>query len=239
LELKGKLNKSAFHLAKWVASFANSSGGTVLVGAAEDTTKGVVGKYLPLTKREAHMTVESFDTAIKDRCSPRPFYTRERIPIDGGMVVAINVWPFPAQVVGVRVDAAEAEGYKGSAYVFPVRAGAHTPHLLPEQLAMLMIPELRRVVILLSALKEGQEVTVHQVEAAHTPQSSPPLNVRFGRSDALSNILELTQETARQGHHTIRIPLDRVVTVYEDFLSWKIVVRGRMVDSHDGHRFEP
>lgn len=120
-----------FELAKDVAAFANASGGVILIGAAEDRKHGVVGAYMPLSRHRAKEVRDAYNQATRDRCSPRPLVDPVIIDHQGGAVVAVNVWPFPGQAVGVR------HAKEPLAFAFPFRAGVETIWLNAEQLPML------------------------------------------------------------------------------------------------------
>jgi len=55
-----------------VAAFANTLGGTILIGAAEKPGHQRLGRYLPLEERTAADLGRAYDEAIRDRCSPKP-----------------------------------------------------------------------------------------------------------------------------------------------------------------------
>lgn len=143
-------------LAKDVAAFANVTGGVVLVGADEDTQIGALRGYVPLTEPTAQLFRDAYNKAAATHCSPSPII--EPVIVTSppgsplGYVVAVNVWPFPAQAVGVD--------YGGDKYRFPARIGTHPTFLTPEQLPMLMIPELRYNAILLSQIPNGKFIKV-------------------------------------------------------------------------------
>lgn len=140
-----------FELAKDVAAFSNASGGVILVGAAE--AQGKLGTYKPMTADVAGAIRAAYSKAVSDRCSPAPLFDSTAIPLDDGFIVAVSVWPFPTQPVGVRVAAnKQDEAYGGPAWVFPLRTGIDTSLIRPEQLPMLMVPELRRIAILLDMI---------------------------------------------------------------------------------------
>jgi len=148
--------------AKDVAAFANSEGGTLLVGAFEDKKCGVVTKYFPMPDEQAGEVRNAYSRAVGDRCHPPPLIAPEVIPVeDKGFVVAVNVYPFPLQPVAVRVKTdKKLEGHGDDAYVFPLRVGVDTIYLEPEQLGMFMEPKIRRVALLLESIPEGERAAV-------------------------------------------------------------------------------
>jgi hypothetical protein len=163
IDFKREVNPNGkTEMAKDVAAFANAMGGVVLVGACED--RGVLKEYVPLMQERAALVRNAYDEAVRDLCIPKPLVDCVQVPLGRGFVVAINVWPFPAQPVGV-VDSKGAS----RSYCFPCRTGTHTIYLTPDQLPMLMLPEVRRVAILLSSIPIGERenVTLHAVPRHH------------------------------------------------------------------------
>jgi hypothetical protein len=156
-----------YELAKDVAAFANAEGGTILVGAIEDLATGIIVKYEPMTAATARAVRDDYNAAVKARCHPAPLIAPEIIPKgQGTFVVAVNVYPFPLQPVGVKVTADKSsEGYGGDAYTFPVRIGTHAQYLLPEQLGMFMEPKIRRMAVLLGSIPESARARVLVVDA--------------------------------------------------------------------------
>jgi hypothetical protein len=141
-----------YEQAKDVASFANRTGGVILVGAEDD--KDRLARYVPMTDAEAHGTRTRFIDAVKDRCLPAPKCDVEVIAHTGGFVVAVNVWPVPGQPVGVKVPVSKGPGDKisDSAFVFPIRVLTGTDYLEPQELAKVMLPDLRRNAIALDMI---------------------------------------------------------------------------------------
>jgi hypothetical protein len=150
----GKTKFNKYELAKDVAMFANASGGTILVGAKEDGATGRLEAYYPLTAADAKALADAFEDAVKSRCYPRTTVDCAIIPYDTGVVLAVNVAPFPGQAVAVRVKGEKEDGHGGDAYVFPLRTGRDCSFITPEQLPMLMLPALRHAVIRLSQISQ-------------------------------------------------------------------------------------
>lgn len=115
LDFKAAPTESSLEMGKDVAAFANAQGGTVLVGAHGGDR---LERYNPMTV-ELAQSVAAYDRAVRDRCAPAPLFSMQLIARDEGVVVAVNIQPFPGQVVGVRVlrkDKMERD----SGYFFPV-----------------------------------------------------------------------------------------------------------------------
>lgn len=231
LDFKAKLDPSwtGFWLARQVAAFANSVGGTLLIGAGEDG-RDALKQYLPLTDADAKKVEQAYGDAVRDRCSPQPFFQPARIPKDGSFVVAVNVWPFPGQAIGVRGSLDKAVDRSGSdAYVFPLRSGRNTTEILPEQLPMLMLPELRRVATLLSSVSEAE-----RVEVLSDDPNSAPVSVNLKRVELLANIAVFTMKPSANAMDEIRVPLDRIETAWQDHGCWRVIVRGRVCSGDRG-----
>jgi hypothetical protein len=213
LEFKGRLSTTGKdgpvdlrEVAKDVAAFANALGGVILVGADEDKKRGLLGQYRRLTAEEAKATRDACGEAVETLCSPKPMFEMVNVPSDAGVVVVVvNVWPFPGQAVGVRT---EPNGFS-----FPVRTGADTIFLLPEQLPMLMLPELRRVVTLLRAIPEGATIAYN-----HTAGQEVHSRPRFVRVDERDNVVRLISE----GGTSIVIALDFIKAVWKAEDMWHV-----------------
>jgi len=215
-----------FEMAKDVAALANAMGGTLLVGAQEDETGGVLKAYLPLTESDAKETTTAFEQAVKDRCSPSPVVNIERIHHSNGYLLAVNVAPFPGQAVGVQVKGDKANGWGDITWVFPLRVGTQTKPLRPEQLAMLMSPEYRRISILLGDIKPGAQVYLEW------PGSGSPdwAAFTFGSVQPIENMIVIQWDRNRQ---TIHIPIDRILSVWHD-RTWRILIQGVLMQKSSG-----
>ena len=224
LDLKGRGGVArAFHKAKDVAAFANHLGGTLLIGAKE--TAGRVGEYEPLDEATVATMQKEFSEAVRDRCSPRPLVDFARIPFGAGFVLAVNVWPYTGQVVGVRVTADKAaEGYGDDAYVFPIRVGVDSSYLLPEQLPMFMLPEVRRAVILLNAIPKDYPVKVcvgRRIAGERHDESEMILD----EVDEIENVVSFLPPNGSRGAGQKSYPLDKVNTVFKDPIrGWRIYI---------------
>lgn len=158
LDFKGKLNRTPdgkihfAELAKDMAAFANAHGGVILVGAYEDRGRGILGKFQGFEAEEAKQVRDAYSRAAKDYCSPSPVNDSKLIEHPTGKIVAVNVWPFPGQAVGVRGES--------DSWTFPWRSGIDTAFLRPEHLPMLMLAELRRKVALLRSIRPDEKVTI-------------------------------------------------------------------------------
>lgn len=159
LDLKAKydLGKTAC-MAIDVAAFANHWGGTILVGASE--SDGRVGGFAPMTEGECNSLKDTISKSVANRCRPVPPVDLVPLAQASGFVLAVNVWPQLNGLVAVRVDAKkDSGGYGGDSWVFPVRTGTDAFYVTPESLPMYMVPQVRRVALLLSRIPPGTAVT--------------------------------------------------------------------------------
>lgn len=160
LDFKAKHTSDRRECAKDIAAFANGVGGAILVGAAANGE--VLARYLPLSEVEASACQRDYEEAARDRCRPTPLIETVQIPVDGGRVVALNVYPVIGQPVGVRLLATDQVNSDG-VYHYPVRVGAHTTSIHPEQLPVFIDVKTRKVLSILSDC-EGGPVRIHGSE---------------------------------------------------------------------------
>jgi hypothetical protein len=149
-------------LAKDVAAFANAAGGTILVGASEDKSTNSLQGWVKLSSTEASDARTAFNEAVTRRCSPVPVIDPqiiERAP--GEFVVAVNVPPYSTLPIGVRVTTDQAkEGKAWDSWIIWVRVGTEAMPFRPEQIAMLMIPEVRHAMTLLDSIPKGKQTGI-------------------------------------------------------------------------------
>lgn len=207
-------NVPVFELAKDVAAFANAAGGTILHRAHEDRQRRVLGRYEPMSSTEAGSVVAAYDHSIRDRCFPSPAWSPARITHDSGIIVAINVQPFPGQVVGVKVRSDVEDGYGDPAYVFPVRAGTQTRFLQPGELAMYMVPEVRMNVVALESIPEQDRERVRLIRRIRGERMMPE-DVRLVSVDPERNSVRLGGAS---------YPLNRVGAVWHNGTQWCVIV---------------
>jgi len=65
------------------------------------------------------------------------------------VVVAVNVWPVVGQPVGVELKKADLVKSIEDVFMYPIRVGAHTRSILPEQMHMFVDARFRRTVLAL------------------------------------------------------------------------------------------
>lgn len=247
-DCKGDVDeKDTFELAKDVAAFANLAGGVVLVGAVEDKRVGILSRYLPMAAERAQVIADAFSKAVAQRCSPAPLVDVAVIPKDAGRVVAVNVWPFPSQAIGVRIpDAVTHKGpqknRKRDAYVFPLRVGNDSIDIQPEQLAMLMLPQERRVTILLKAIPQALRKKVHVVgrhvarQTGH--RSNFAIDLEFVDVRPLENVALF--RSASQPDHPAHVPLNHIDSVWLGAHNqWWVLVQGEVKVKNGFATYEP
>jgi hypothetical protein len=250
---KGKRGPDLFEAAKDVAALASVYGGVLLIGAIEDTATGqlVSWKRMPLGK--AQRTVRAYEEAVRDRCRPVPLIDPSTIEHpEGNFVVAINVFPVLHQPVAVKVRGSVSDGYGSDTYIFPVRLSTHAIFLQPDQIAMLMNPDIRRTLILLEHIseKERDAVAVHWTGFRRTTTENAPVSVSLfsiSKVDVDSNVVVLAEPRAAKlvaGYQsqtfagTVPIPLDDIESVWcEAHELWAIRVRGHFDNNKTPPRY--
>lgn len=242
LDLKATVDpKDGFELAKDVAAFANSVGGTILVGAHEGASN-TLGRYAPMTEDLAGTLRDAYNKAVGARCEPAPIIDPILIPRDGGWLVAVNVWPFPSQAVGVSTRDPKHGGVGDNGWAFPLRTGIHTAFLKPGQLPMLMIPEVRRVAALLEQIppeaRKNVQVFWRSPRQVGSTLEGPFLSLVEVRS--MENVAIFANQNPRpvadltKGLH---VPLDAIENVWSvGEFEWCIAVTGRLEEISDGRR---
>jgi hypothetical protein len=228
-------------LAKDVAAFANATGGVILVGAVEDPATGALERYSGMKEDFAERVKAAYDAAVADLCRPQPVADAVRIKAPApfeGFVVAVNVNATPLSPIGVRW----IDDPKNAAWVFPLRTTTHTTHLSPTELPMLMVPEVRRVAIILDSIPLDERVDIEIVSR--------------GRGGALAGVIPRVQllgiderlTTVRLGwssheHRPIvtsTIPIDRVKSVWQrEPRRWNLGIDGVIEGAGDRLLFFP
>lgn len=249
-DVKAKPETDAFELAKDMAAFANATGGVILVGANDDGG-AIIHKPL-LSETEAHEAKRRYERALRDRLSPTPRVELFVLPHREKFVLAVNVWPFPGQPVGVSIGGGKASPSKG--FAFPVRTATQTEWLLPEQLSMLMLPAVRYAAILLDQIPISEREVVGICSSTRLPEAGFPFaDFKLHNVDAASNSVSVslvmpdwqrnmfTKEQLQRLDDTapriIYVPLDAVTSVWRapkfdepsNPARWHIAVAGRFL----------
>lgn len=200
---KGKL-ADPFEAAKDVAAFANTYGGTFLIGAAR--TGDTLARYVPLAQADSAKVQHLYEEAVRDRCHPTPAIAFEEFEKDGGVVLAVHAAPFPS-VVAVWITGDARDGYGDRAWLFFSRIASHCKAFTPEVLPMLMMPEIRRTAILLRSIAPDDPISLR-----HDPQSRNSVPVRLVEIRELENAVHFK---ADQKGAPIVVPLDGITTVFK------------------------
>lgn len=234
-----------FEMAKDVAAFANASGGVILVGACEAEQK--LSKYLPLPEKEADALAAEFSKQVTQRCSPVPMIDPRRIPFESGFVVAVNVWAFPAQPVGVKLSPDKSvEKFGEPCWVFPVRAGIDTIFLRPEQLSMLMLPQHRTTAALLEGIPKEKrrdiKLAMRQGRMSHGGMKTSAEFIDLLEVRPMENAVVVRGAAgSKLGQRPkINLPLDAILSVWSSASGeWTISVRGFLGSEGGAHLFVP
>jgi len=140
----------------------------------------------------------------------------------------INVEP-SLTLVGTRIQSHKPdEGFGKHSFVFPVRTGNDSTFLTPGQLPMYMIPQIRRVVVLLSAISAG--TTVRLVRTAGTPGTEHIYTAVFEAVLENFNIMKLRGPQGSPPPALV-VPLDVIASVFhgnyggDSLAMWTIVYR--------------
>jgi hypothetical protein len=213
-------NHDTFEAAKDVAAMASVYGGVLLIGACENSTTGALSHWRCMPLTDAQQVVRTFEQAVRSRCVPVPLVDPVPIlhPTQGDYVVAVNVLPVLHQPVGVRVRGDRTDGWGADTFVFPARLSTHTLDLRPDQLAMLMNPDVRRVMILLEGVPATARNKVRFTWHGWTDDRQRPqmgnVDLKLVSIDPLTNSL-LLEGMPAQGGLPVRLPLDDVDTAWE------------------------
>jgi hypothetical protein len=157
LDFKAEHETDGGEQAKDMAAFANAFGGVILIGVAE---KADTFTRKLLSIGEAEIVAKDYENAARELLSPRPLVDPSiiRLPEDESRaLVAVNVDPFPGQLVGARLPQTQA-------WRFPVRTAArHCTYLDPEKQMIYSDPRTRKAAILLSSIEPTSKKIFVQV----------------------------------------------------------------------------
>jgi hypothetical protein len=212
-------------MAKDVVMFANANGGVLIVGACE--TDGRLAAYRPLPEEDIPRIKAAYETAARDLCSPVPVL--DVVPIgtlDGtGTVLAVNVLAFPGSPVGVQW----LNDGGVLIYAFPIRVGTHTKWLRAEQLPMIMVPEIRRKVILLDSIPAAERNPVVLIgQRGKLPTESFQKEFRLKEVDPVGGSITLSQGGGPAPEYSFSLPIDAVTMVWKNGGRWRIAFQGRI-----------
>ncbi len=222
-----------YELAKDVAAFANASGGTLVVGAADASDR--LSAYRPLTKDEARETAKAYEEATRDRVTPLPVIQIEILPYGDGYVVTVNVHPFPGQGVGVAIKKGDNGNDKEDLFHYPFRVGTQTKFITPGLLPMFTDARIRRIAILLEQAT-GSNVEIYVHPRPWESNESKRLTGNVSRVDVPTNTLELGY---LNGGKNIKVPLDLVEAVCDGYGGWQVFLDGYLDEIGSDLRLMP
>jgi hypothetical protein len=233
LDFKQQISTRPFEIGKDIAAFANSFGGVILIGAEDDSDR--LKQYVPMSKPQADAARKTIANALKDRCFPDPRCEVETIPRDHGFVIAVNVWPLPDQLVGVRAPTDPAEKkIPPEAYVFPIRKHTGTEYLRPQELAPLMLPHLRHMAIALESVPKPERERIEMWWRVADSASTARLLVSYEDVDiytARATFLVSDDSTVFRRYQTkqLILPLDAIGGVQPIGKEvWRVSLRGAL-----------
>lgn len=224
LDFKAVSTADRFEAAKDIAAFANAEGGSLLIGGVG---KDQLVRYEPLSEENARAAMRVHEEAVRDRCQPPPQFSVVGIPMDGGgSLVAVNVWPFLGQLVGVRLKRDEVRcGTAGSqldgAIWLPLRVGTHTRSITPEQIPMFIDAHSRRIAISLSQAV-GQRVVLIATRYKEKGVWGEVAVVRT--VDSLNDTVTLT--VGQNSNYQVSLPFKLIEAVCRTGDQWQVYVRG-------------
>lgn len=225
---------SSWEKAKDAAAFANAQGGTILIGVSEDRARGCIRAYVPMDETRAQTCVREFDEAIRQRCRPHPIFDSRSLRVDSrGSAVAVNVWPFIGQPVGVKPEL--PSGFSNvSAFAFPVRVGTGTIYLTADQLPMFMQPEIRRIAILLLSIPPGER---NEVTLVHMKDRDGARSNDTGRSVRLlldnNDVLLHNTFQFECGSSRFAAPVDSITSIWRNW-DGRWIIRAAVAFMPDG-----
>lgn len=118
--------KSVEEMAKDVAAMASARGGTIWIGVNEDQKERIAAAHIPMSDATAVDQEKRLGEAVLSRCFPPPAYSCERVPVNGGVLLAVEVLPSSHQV------AVRKNGGQDAPYIFPIRTGTLTQLRQPD-----------------------------------------------------------------------------------------------------------
>jgi hypothetical protein len=226
IDFKREHKSTRLECAKDVAAFANTNGGTILIGAQGKGDR--LETYLPLVDGDAQAAKRDYEEAIRDRCRPAPIFDVAFIARDAGVIVAVNVWPMPGQPVGVELlkkDLADYEREFEGTYFYPLRVGSQTRSILPEQMPMFIDAKSRKAAILLSrAVGSAIVMCVPKYEKNRFWRDE----LKLLAVDIQANCLALELD----GKYRVAVPLDMVEAAWFEGSRAFIAVSG-YIDRYD------
>lgn len=207
------LVKKRFELAKDAAAFANVAGGTLLIGA--DAVNGELKGYRGVrSEPDVQELVRAYEESVRDRCVPAPTISSDVLSAPaGGLVVAIHVAPSIGPVA-VKIKGSKDDGFAGDAWAFFTRIASQNKPVRPEELAMIMTPDVRRIAILLRSIPADADVQLKYVHNRNGHRMyTGGSRYRVLDVDELTNTAVFTTERNRADR--THIAIDTIETVFQ------------------------
>lgn len=247
LDLKERYNleedKTKFEIAKDLVAFANSFGGTILVGVSEklDNAERKTGRPKAFPSIEdAAALISQISVCARDFCRPPIVVDPQEIVLtaeettsvlgrqmqNGARLLAVNVSPLitgPAGVFALGKDGKK----QADAFRFPVRVGEVTKLLMPEELAFYMNSHERRMLLQLQQIRPDDTVRVWHRRLNGNLEQAREFNLRKIDAERQIATIELRSSTEKMAH----VPLAFVKAVWLDEKGgWQVAVDGSVCD---------
>jgi hypothetical protein len=225
MDFKAKHALNAGEHAKDIAAFANAFGGVLLIGVSE-TADSFSRCLMPI--EDARDVVRAYDDAARDLLAPRVTVDCLAVtPPENELqaLVAVNVDPFPGQMVGAKLP--QTEGWR-----FPVRTAArHSAYYDPEKIMLYADPRTRKSAILLSSVsKKGTvylQVIFRQEGGSAADESDELCSGEFRGLDLATNTAEfgcMLPDRSAMVH--IVAPIEDVEAVWYAHAHWHVRLDG-------------
>lgn len=151
-------------MAKDIAALAAARGGTLWIGVDEDRKQKTVAQLAPMSDTDAGAQEKRLAEAVRTRCTPAVHYNPQRVSVDGGVIVAIEI-EAAGQPVAVKVD-----GKQDSPYLFPIRTGTLTQYRQPD---LSDHATARGWALQLSGIASGTDIALGEYAGGSYPDRSP------------------------------------------------------------------
>lgn len=188
-------------------------GGVLLIGASEDGNQVV---YHGLKGQTVAQIKQIYEDAAK-LCSPPAVVDPCPIPWGETQLVAVNVEP--ALDIVAAPAPPDGKSAKDGPWRFPIRRAGGTGWIKPESLGMYLNRDVRRAIVLLSAIPSNarRSLTIHQTLPGHA-QTPSPMPMKTIEAELVDVSLEKNRvhfQVNDHAQHRLHIPLIDVVDVWE------------------------
>lgn len=139
-------------IAKDIAAFANSAGGSIFVGISEDRSTRRVAGYSHLTSESIKEHTDAIEKAGR-LLNPTPVFAITPSKVNDEHILIVTINSSGHSPVGVTVAPTQEKGLSQEpSFRFPMRVSTNTVYLSPNQLSLLMESRTRRVAAVLSGI---------------------------------------------------------------------------------------